>query len=398
MRILVISSFQNALGQDNGGSLRIYNLIEQLRLLGNKIIILQPAVYPIIRQMPGYKIHYFQELRFKKFNLIYFADINPSLINRIRQILNTQDIDLIQISFPWGAVATHFIAWHIPIVYDCHNIESEVASYMLESRLKLLSRYRFLRNFKKTMLLNYVRLQEGLTCKYSDHIISVSDHDIEILRKRYKVTIKKITKIPIGINIDKFNNNASKEQLRKRFNFSNNHKLILFHGTFEYDPNQEALRAITEFIGPRVAGVDKNIRFVLAGKGLLPFRKDNIISLGCVEEISHLIKACDLAIVPLRNGSGARIKILEYFAAKIPVITTKKGIEGIPAKDGEHAFILDKVDDSFIDKILEVSNSDYPIIKENALQLVKENYNWEKVGLKLNNLYSDLVRFRHLSK
>jgi glycosyltransferase involved in cell wall biosynthesis len=53
---------------------------------------------------------------------------------------------------------------------------------------------------------------------------------------------------------------------------------------------------------------------------------------------------CDLVLVPLRSGSGTRLKILEAFAHRVPVVSTTIGAEGIGAVDGVHLLIADTPD------------------------------------------------------
>jgi glycosyltransferase involved in cell wall biosynthesis len=70
----------------------------------------------------------------------------------------------------------------------------------------------------------------------------------------------------------------------------------------------------------------------------------NIVFVGSVDNLAEVIPATDLAVVPLQEGGGTRMKILDYFAAGIPVISTAKGIEGIPVENGKQALIIDDFD------------------------------------------------------
>jgi glycosyltransferase involved in cell wall biosynthesis len=63
-----------------------------------------------------------------------------------------------------------------------------------------------------------------------------------------------------------------------------------------------------------------------------------------VADLSPVLPAADLAVIPLLEGGGTRMKILDYFAAGVPVISTAKGIEGIPVTNGREALILDDYD------------------------------------------------------
>ncbi len=62
---------------------------------------------------------------------------------------------------------------------------------------------------------------------------------------------------------------------------------------------------------------------------------------GSVERIAPWLKSADLAVIPLTDGGGTRMKIIDCFAASLPVISTSKGIEGIPVVPGQHALVID---------------------------------------------------------
>jgi len=68
---------------------------------------------------------------------------------------------------------------------------------------------------------------------------------------------------------------------------------------------------------------------------------DDVIFTGPVPNLAPYLKSADLAVIPLQKGSGTRMKILEYFAAGVPVIATSKAMEGILVENGVHAWIED---------------------------------------------------------
>ena len=63
--------------------------------------------------------------------------------------------------------------------------------------------------------------------------------------------------------------------------------------------------------------------------------------MGEVAEVGAELAAADIAVVPIRFGGGTRIKILEAFAYRIPVVSTTVGCEGLDVVDGEHLLIAD---------------------------------------------------------
>ncbi len=100
----------------------------------------------------------------------------------------------------------------------------------------------------------------------------------------------------------------------------------------------------------------------------------------------------DIAIVPICNGGGTRLKILDYMMMSLPIVTTKKGIEGINALNMENALIVEKVEEEFIDSIRYLlENKDFQEkMGKNNRKLVEEKYNIAIIGDKLNELYNKI--------
>jgi polysaccharide biosynthesis protein PslH len=63
---------------------------------------------------------------------------------------------------------------------------------------------------------------------------------------------------------------------------------------------------------------------------------------GPVDSAVEALAAVQVAVVPLRSGSGTRVKILEAWAASRPVVSTTLGAEGLPARDGENLILADE--------------------------------------------------------
>lgn len=120
---------------------------------------------------------------------------------------------------------------------------------------------------------------------------------------------------------------------------------LLMVGNLGYLPNEDGVRYLCEAILPELrAAIGKPLRVTVAGGGAAP----DLLALGAangldmpgrVDDLAPLYAGSDIAVVPLRAGGGTRIKILEAFAAGVPVVATPIGAEGIEATLGEHLMI-----------------------------------------------------------
>jgi glycosyltransferase involved in cell wall biosynthesis len=69
---------------------------------------------------------------------------------------------------------------------------------------------------------------------------------------------------------------------------------------------------------------------------------EGIELVGFVEDIREPLARYALFICPILSGSGVRVKLLEAFAAGIPVVSTRLGAEGLAAEDGEICALADE--------------------------------------------------------
>jgi glycosyltransferase involved in cell wall biosynthesis len=107
---------------------------------------------------------------------------------------------------------------------------------------------------------------------------------------------------------------------------------VLFMGTIRYPPNYFAVQEICAEIAPALP----SLRFVVVGDAAgAPTRAPaNVRFLGVVSSTAEALAAAQVAVAPLHHGSGTRLKLLEYFAAGLPVVCTAKAAEGLEVRDG----------------------------------------------------------------
>lgn len=122
---------------------------------------------------------------------------------------------------------------------------------------------------------------------------------------------------------------------------------LLFVGTLGYAPNEDAMQFFCASMLPRIqAGADRRVTLRIVGVGAGPAvvrlgGQAGVEVIGEVPDIAPWYRDAHLAIVPIRAGGGTRIKLLEAFAQRRPVVTTTIGAEGIAAEDGRHLLIAD---------------------------------------------------------
>ncbi len=115
---------------------------------------------------------------------------------------------------------------------------------------------------------------------------------------------------------------------------------ILFQGILAYAPNADAATRLVEDIAPLVREKFPDLRVLLAGQSSPRIdalaRHPGVEVTGTVPSMTPHLKGSDVLVAPLRVAGGTRIKILEAFAHRLPVVSTPVGAEGLDAVAGVH--------------------------------------------------------------
>jgi glycosyltransferase involved in cell wall biosynthesis len=165
---------------------------------------------------------------------------------------------------------------------------------------------------------------------------------------------------------------------------------LIFTGNLEYHPNVEAVRWFRSRVWPLLRARAPALEWRLAGVN--PSGVERLVAadarirlVGPFEHAAATLAQADVAIVPVRSGSGTRFKILEAWAAACPVVSTPLGAEGLEARDGEH-LLLAHEPAAFAEAILRLL--DDPGLRarlgDAGRALYLERYTWSAAWRKLD--------------
>ncbi|MGP8247969.1 MAG: glycosyltransferase [Bryobacteraceae bacterium] len=121
---------------------------------------------------------------------------------------------------------------------------------------------------------------------------------------------------------------------------------LLFVGSFRHDPNRAAVDWFVHEVLPLVLARRPDVRLILVGSDPPPVHtyadySTNLEMLGCVDDVRGPMSRYAVFVCPILSGSGVRVKLLEAFAAGIPVVSTRIGAEGLAGADGEYCRLAD---------------------------------------------------------
>ena len=157
---------------------------------------------------------------------------------------------------------------------------------------------------------------------------------------------------------------------------------ILMTGTFDYGPNVDGARWLCDEVLPRVRAEVPDATLTLVGRGPLPevvalADRDGVALHADVPEMAPFLEAARVAVVPLRVGTGTRLKALEAMASGRPVVGTSVGLEGLGLVAGLHAAVADDAD-AFAAAIVRLLREDdhAEAMATAGRALVVERYHW----------------------
>jgi glycosyltransferase involved in cell wall biosynthesis len=157
---------------------------------------------------------------------------------------------------------------------------------------------------------------------------------------------------------------------------------LIFTGSFRYDANYHAAQWFVSEIYPLIQVQIPEVRLTITGDhASLPLPScTNLTLTGFVEDVKPLISSATVSVVPILEGGGTRLKILEAMALKTPVVTTTKGCEGLDICNTEHALIADTPAEFALAVIRLLKEPDLrDQLTRRAYGLVHSKYNWTSV-------------------
>lgn len=227
-------------------------------------------------------------------------------------------------------------------------------------------------------IVNYERKIANLV----DRVFVVSEKDAALIPS------DNIVVVPLGVDVNVFQpqEHSSKEPV------------IIFSGNMGYEPNINAVLWFVRSCWPIVCTKIHNVKFIIAGGNptreikKLAISDKKIVVTGPVKSMPDVINKALVAIAPMQSGSGMQFKILEAMSCAIPVVTTTLGFGDIKAKIGEEVFVADDIgsfSETVSNLLLDINLA--KTVGKSARNFVINNHSWEKMVLRLECVYEELV-------
>jgi len=291
---------------------------------------------------------------------------------KLEEIIKSNPVDILQVEDPvyvlWYEAISRNL--NIPFCLEMHDIEASLLEGLKYNQEKV--------DFRKAI--------SYFACAVANKIICMTPLDYNEAIYKIGVNKNKLTIIPNPIDLKEFPYYGSNLKTKN----------IIFLGNMFYWPNQNAVKFIAEEIYPRISKKNKEVRFTLIG--MVPerikkrFSENNFIFTGSVsgDDLNKLLKEATIALCPVTEGSGMKVKILNYCATGLPIITTKMGASGY---EKVSSLIIENNPNRYPEIIIDLLNHPDKMRKIGKInrEKIAKYYDLDKIANKTIQTYQDVL-------
>ncbi|MCZ7540677.1 MAG: glycosyltransferase [Anaerolineae bacterium] len=272
-----------------------------------------------------------------------------------------------------------------PLIYDSFNAEADLQRSIFEAERGSVRRlpgalYSFVQWRRLTRY-------ERRVVREATHTIAVSDADAEAFRRLAPDC--PVSVVPNGIDVARYAVADTTLDLGPAS--------LVFTGSMGYRPNVDAALWFANRVLDRVQAHVPQARFFIVGSQ--PHRRlgslrdhDGVQITGWVPDVQPFLSAAAVYVVPLRMGSGTRLKLLQAMAARLAVVSTRVGAQGLDVQDGVQLRLADTEED-FARAVIELLSdpAERAALGERAAKYVAHGYDWSVIAPRLLAVYDDVL-------
>lgn len=277
----------------------------------------------------------------------------------------------------------------IPVVYNAHNVEHTLLAARAD-----IARPPGLRSWLERRFIAgqapRLRRFERTACSRADLVLACSEADAAALR--VLAPGARVEVVANGVDLDANRPAAAGAPAQ-------DDARLVFVGQMGWFPNRDGVDWFLHEVFPWILAVKPHARFVLVGKpgGLqVPAAvAANVTVTGFVSDLRPLVHGAAVYVVPLRAGSGTRLKVLEAMALGKAIVTTTVGSEGIDLRAGESAIYADDAP-CFADAVVALldDRAQRERLGAAARLVAEQHYGWDSIGRGLVSRYDALLASR----
>jgi sugar transferase (PEP-CTERM/EpsH1 system associated) len=302
----------------------------------------------------------------------------PALERELKALLASGSVDLCVADF-LAAAPNVPLGTPVATLLFAHNVE-----HLIWRRLSRTER-RPWRRLPLEVEWRKMRSYEAQVCAGVDATITVSETDRRILAGLAPGS--RMWSVPTGVDVEYFKPNGTHEVPGR----------LVFTGSMDWYPNEDAILHFCEAVWPAIRRQVPEASLTVAGRNpgtrlRAAAAAAGVHLTGTVDDIRPDLAQGQVYVVPLRVGSGTRLKIFEALSMGKPVVATRVGAEGLPLSPGEHYIQADEPDD-FAQAVVSLlrDSERRRALATAGRRLVEERFSWAQVARRFETLCEHVV-------
>lgn len=257
-----------------------------------------------------------------------------------------------------------------PLWYEAQDVEFTLKSEIFKDEENAIP------------LLEEVKQAESKCWRDAIRVFACAQRDLDHLEQLYGSSCAFLHEVPNGVSLEDVAYTSLEERRRlKETAGISSQQVAIFIGSW-HGPNLEAVEDII-----CAAPDSPQTRFIVIGSVCIPFESrtipDNVEIMGTVDmEVRDLmLSIADVALNPMRLGTGTNLKMLDYMAAGIPVISSKFGARGLLIEHDKH-YICAETNElaNALAKLACMEEKNLETLIISARTLMEKEYSWQIIA------------------
>lgn len=350
-RLLVVSP-RFLFPMDQGGKIRTANILKRMKGGPFELVLASPA--------PRDADTYRSDVDTVCDRFLDWPEPKPSQLRRVRALIDSLPVaaatdrsaagraviaralaerpDVVLVDFPHAAVLLPGPIEPASVIFT-HNVEAEI----FERHANVA------RGLMRAVWRDQTRKMRDFECgtlRRFDSVIAVSARDAKALNELYD--LKQVELIDTGVDLDFYAFQPPEAALA----FDDKGGRIVFTGAMDWRANIDGIEFLMDKVWPQVTRARPNADAIIVGRNpsedLVAKARERGLAwrfTGFVDDIRPYVAEGHVYVIPLRVGSGTRIKAFEAMSMGRPVVSTTVGVEGLDVTDQQHYLAADSAED-----------------------------------------------------
>ncbi len=338
-------------------------------------------IYLCKRAEKPWQINNILKAVFLAYPFLIIRNFSKEAKQTIKLLLKKESFDVIHAETFY--IMPHLPKTSIPILLVEQTIEYKVYQHFVNSLPFIIKPFLYFDILK-------LKFWERYYWKKAKFVATVSQSDKKEIKK-LEPKIKTVI-VPNGTGDEMISIKSVRKNLTK--------PVLFFIGNFYWLQNVEAANFLIKNVFPHISSNIPQAKLLIAGqnaKNKIKYQNNKNLEIINIDSndgkvVKKLYEKATLFLAPIFGPGGTRLKLLAAMATRVPIISTKTGIEGLKLKEKENVLIA-KTPKEFIAKSTLILSDKklYSTIQKNAYKLIQDEYNWKKIAVKLKSVYKKLT-------